>query len=856
LDELFFGSPALRLLCTKSLNIKLMKTILHNTKRLTGKACFLAAMLLIMCFSIQSKAQNCGAGFSYGAQGYSVYFMDSSFVMAGDSVVNWSWTFGDGAIGSGASTWHQYAANGVYNVCLTITTAQGCSNTSCYNVVVNANPCNLTASIFPDSSGTGLYVAVNGGTAPYAYIWSNGATTAALTGLSPGLYCVTVTDANNCTANSCDSAGVTYCNPYFIFSMQGNVVTFQNYSSGNYTSLLWDFGDSTTSNALNPVHTYANAGVHIVCLTLVDSNGNACNQYCQAVTTTAPYNSTLCGSIFVDYNGNGIFDSTDTYLSGQYVVIYGNSIQMSVYTDSLGNYTANVPAGTYTISYCPGISGAIVSLPLDSSLYCGVYYNVTVTANQTACGYNFAIQYTSVQVEGTVFVDLNVNGIMDAGEPGIPYQQVALGVYSAYTNSNGQYSIFVPAGTYSIQYTPQGAYSGFSLTTPGSISVNAATVGNTYSGNNFGVNVPPGITDLSVQLVPHTTVTPGFPAWYDIYVCNYGVTPVAANVTMIYDAALNYNYASPAESSHNAVTHTLTWTTGIILPGNCQTIWVTFGADSTLTLGAPTLEYVSVTPASGSDNNLSNNTDTIHQIINGSWDPNNKLSVKTNNNDPNMQFISAVNPDQEIIYTVNFQNTGTGTAVNVVVIDQLSSDLDASSFQLMGTSHTCNVSRTGSQVVYTFSNIMLADSGSNQVGSHGFVTFKANSLNSLAPGTLISDNASIYFDFNQPVITGNTHIVMFNPLGVDEVNGSLKNISVYPNPVKGSAAIDFSLSSTSEVSLEIMDLSGRVCQKLLDQTESAGQHSITWNTNLQAGIYFVKLEVNGAVSLTKVSVIR
>lgn len=57
-----------------------------------------------------------------------------------------------------------------------------------------------------------------GGTAPYAFLWSNGATSATITGLAPGIYSVEVTDANGCTAtqavtvNSFDctvSAGIT-----------------------------------------------------------------------------------------------------------------------------------------------------------------------------------------------------------------------------------------------------------------------------------------------------------------------------------------------------------------------------------------------------------------------------------------------------------------------------------------------------------------------------------------------------------------------------------------------------------------------------------------------------------------------
>ena len=42
-------------------------------------------------------------------------------------------------------------------------------------------------------------VVVEGGTAPYTYLWNTGAITQNLSGLAAGTYSVTVTDANNLT---------------------------------------------------------------------------------------------------------------------------------------------------------------------------------------------------------------------------------------------------------------------------------------------------------------------------------------------------------------------------------------------------------------------------------------------------------------------------------------------------------------------------------------------------------------------------------------------------------------------------------------------------------------------------------
>jgi PKD repeat protein len=50
-------------------------------------------------------------------------------------------------------------------------------------------------------------------------------------------------------------------------------VAFTNLSSGDITSITWDFGDGTTSNEESPSHTYAMAGEYTVTLTVVTSEG-------------------------------------------------------------------------------------------------------------------------------------------------------------------------------------------------------------------------------------------------------------------------------------------------------------------------------------------------------------------------------------------------------------------------------------------------------------------------------------------------------------------------------------------------------------------------------------------------------
>tara|TARA_B100001758_G_scaffold247942_1_gene268833 strand:+ start:41231 stop:42643 length:1413 start_codon:yes stop_codon:yes gene_type:complete len=54
-----------------------------------------------------------------------------------------------------------------------------------------------------------LTATANGGTPPYTYTWNNGlSNTSILTIISPGTYCVTLTDANGCTATDCITVSV------------------------------------------------------------------------------------------------------------------------------------------------------------------------------------------------------------------------------------------------------------------------------------------------------------------------------------------------------------------------------------------------------------------------------------------------------------------------------------------------------------------------------------------------------------------------------------------------------------------------------------------------------------------------
>ncbi len=93
--------------------------------------------------------------------------------------------------------------------CVTVTDGIGCTASDCVTIGPDCAglAVNVTAtdeSLDGADDGTAVAIA-SGGTTPLTFAWSNSATTDSIGGLSDGSYCVTVSDANSCTATACDT---------------------------------------------------------------------------------------------------------------------------------------------------------------------------------------------------------------------------------------------------------------------------------------------------------------------------------------------------------------------------------------------------------------------------------------------------------------------------------------------------------------------------------------------------------------------------------------------------------------------------------------------------------------------------
>ncbi len=152
-----------------------------------------------------------------------ITFTDNSNPQAG-TLTNWAWNFGDGNTGAGITALHNYIAAGVYNVTLTVTTSNGCSNPTPFSkpVTINNRPkagfivpevcINDNAAIFIDTSKIAA-----GGFSPAGYQWQYG-DGSPLTLLQNGLHLYTLVGIYNVRHIVTSTAGCkdTVTNPISI----------------------------------------------------------------------------------------------------------------------------------------------------------------------------------------------------------------------------------------------------------------------------------------------------------------------------------------------------------------------------------------------------------------------------------------------------------------------------------------------------------------------------------------------------------------------------------------------------------------------------------------------------------------
>lgn len=241
-----------------------------------------------------------------------------------------------------------------------------------------------------------------------------------------------------------------------------------------------------------------------------------------------------------------------------------------------------------------------------------------------------------------------------------------------------------------------------------------------------------------------------------------------------------------------------------------------------------------VTITAPGDTDLSNNIDTICGIVLNSYDPNDKQVNQPAIVDPDTQ--------ETFVYQVRFHNDGNFPAVNVVVRDTMSQNLDLSTFKLLETSHSvaCNVNPTTREVTFTFNAIWLESSDVDLEASQGYILYEIKEAEALVEGDAIENTAYIFFGFNEPIITNTTVNTNAYPVGV--IENEKPQLSIYPNPTTGN--IQFLGEEVQRI--VVYDVLGQV---VFEKLISNNTLSLSGINN---GVYFVGLHTKHGVQTKRV----
>ncbi len=220
----------------------------------------------------------------------------------------------------------------------------------------------------------------------------------------------------------------------------------------------------------------------------------------------------------------------------------------------------------------------------------------------------------------------------------------------------------------------------------------------------------------------------------------------------------------------------------------------------------------------------------------GSFDPNDKLASPQGYG-PEHQIL----PEQALEYHIRFQNTGTDTAFRVMVLDTLAPWLDPATVVAGAGSHPYRFELSGTGILnFTFDNILLPDSNVNEAASHGFVKFRVRQRPFTPLGTVIRNQAAIYFDFNEPVYTAeifHTVGIRHIPTAVLEKPGAVPVIRVSPNPVSRSGQLWLENMPPTDGRFELFDAQGR----LRLQRNIAGGAIALNAAELPPGLYYFRV---------------
>jgi uncharacterized repeat protein (TIGR01451 family) len=368
-------------------------------------------------------------------------------------------------------------------------------------------------------------------------------------------------------------------------------------------------------------------------------------------------------------------------------------------------------------------------------------FDASATCEDGSCRYD---------ISGTVFFDEDENGFLGISEANLALQSVIIqpGNVTAITNSLGQFQISdVVAGEYQFDVQTTASYPFVTSQNPMSFSVGPNTtsqplalgLSNQTPNYQIDVDLDGGFAYPCDEMSTHT-----------IYFRNMGNVNISGWMEIQLDTLFQfYQEITPIDSAQGNLIY---MSYDSLAPGQMFSYQIGLQTPTVSSIGAWLLSRVRVFGDLGNQQIISEQNFHTGTMI-CAYDPNDKNVFP-----PGYATPHYILNDTILEYTIRFQNTGNGTATDVVITDSLDVNLDLSTFSLLAYTHpiTTTIDFDARVAEFRFENIMLPDSGSNQLESNGMVSFKIRPQGNLTPNTEINNTAFIYFDNNPPIVTNTT----------------------------------------------------------------------------------------------------
>lgn len=457
--------------------------------------------------------------------------------------------------------------------------------------------------------------------------------------------------------------------------------------------------------------------------------------------------------------------------------------------------------------------------------------NINVVIN-SYCTFSLGGDYNIIKGKATFDADNNGCDASDINNR-VLRMDLTDGTYQniTFTNTTGDYTFNVQEPD--LVLTPSIENPDYFTISPASVTLNFPENNHSTQIQDFCVTANGVHNDLEIVILPIGAARPGFNAKYKLVYKNKGNQTLSGEVLFYFDDLVT-DFISASIEPNNINGDYLTWSYLNLKPFETRTIDLVFNINSPMETPAVNdgdlLSYAATISPVENDSTVLDNGFPLRQRVVNSLDPNDITCLQGD----------VVTPDkigEYLHYTINFENIGTASAINIVVKDIIDTEkFDVSTFQMIDASHEVVTKITNNKVEFIHEGIELG------AKEKGYVVFKIKTLKTLVENDTVLQNADIYFDYNFPIATNDAETTFQILSNTDFAIDS--SIRIFPNPANEFVNIN---ANESIKSIQLYDFQGRIIKtSLINENQTKFDIS-----NYSNGIYFIKVQTNEGIKVEK-----